>query len=301
MLVTQDWSGFNAGVFLIRVCEWSLQVLSDAIALPRLDPSVELPFAEQTALRVMFDKPERNRHRVYVPRYWFNVYDDRNAPEGEVTYPGSMLIHFPALGDTRYEAMGSFMDTLERNPAQLRIPLYNTSYPVETEAYWKRLGDAMNKLNQFEDYKNEVREKNKGIYEGHGDAFKKVNEAATVMSEVVLNSADDKQKVREKYLKFERELHFVKKNVNKLLKEAEEAQAKKEEEEKQAAERKESEAKAEAERKKKEEEEKKAVAEQEKKEAERKQQEEKEEEKAKAESENKGEQTAPSENNVQPT
>ena len=154
MLISRDWQGFNAGIFLIRVCEWSIQTLSDATALPRLKPDVDLPFREQDALKWVFEQPHNKKHRLWQPRHWFNAYDFHYVSVGEVILNGSLVVHFPGMGAARPDGMGKWLDVLDHTPEKLRIPLQNTSYPAEVEAYWSRLKSAALVLQRSEDWRN---------------------------------------------------------------------------------------------------------------------------------------------------
>ena len=195
MLVTADHNGFNAGVFLIRVCEWSLDLLSDAIALPRLHQTdVDFWFREQAALRDRFDTSERVRHRLYVPRHWFNPYDLFYQGTEDQVMNGTMIIHFPGLAkETRAESMGLWLDKLERDPDQLRLPLAKTSYLAETEAYWNCTADALDTLQQASDFKEQIRQKNE--YEV-SNVFDGLDEAEKELAYVVWEEAFDESKVR---------------------------------------------------------------------------------------------------------
>ena len=195
MLVTADKNGFNAGVFLLRVCEWSLDLLSDTIALPRLHQTeVDFFFKEQAALRDRFDTPERIKHRLYVPQHWFNPYDLFYQGKGDQVMNGTMNIHFPGIGhEMRAESMGLWLDKLERDPDRLRIPLAETSYLAETEAYWNCTRDALNKLQQMSDFKKRVREMHE--YQA-STVFDGLDEAEMELSYAVWYAAFDESKVR---------------------------------------------------------------------------------------------------------
>lgn len=50
IVLTEDWNGMNAGVFPIRVRRWSIELLSAAIALPIMNPDINLFWQEQSSL-----------------------------------------------------------------------------------------------------------------------------------------------------------------------------------------------------------------------------------------------------------
>ncbi|KAG8534394.1 uncharacterized protein KY384_001239 [Bacidia gigantensis] len=233
MLVSRDWIGFNAGVFLIRVCEWSITLISDAIALPRLRPEVDLPFKEQDALRYMFDQPENKKHRIYQPRHWFNVYDEYYEGYGEKVMRGSVSVHFPGMGGARPDAMGRWLDKIEHRPEEINIPLQNTTYPEEIEAYWSRLRSAAEMLQRSDDFKNQVKDEHYDIYVQDGGKIPdKLGEAESELHEVIEEDAFDKQKLKEGVLKLDAAVRNAKKDVEDAVHNAEEAQKKKEAEQK---------------------------------------------------------------------
>lgn len=176
LLVTTDENGFNAGVFLIRVCEWSIDLLADAIAFPRLHADVQLVFKEQDALRDRFNVEDRKNHRLYVPRHWFNPYDFKYLGRGKQVMDGTMLLHFPGLGhETRAEAMGLWLDKLDHTPEALKLPLANTSYPAETTAFWKQISFAMETQSQASRLKKDARDAQIPLAPNIFDALDKAN------------------------------------------------------------------------------------------------------------------------------
>lgn len=191
LLVTTDERGFNAGIFLIRVCEWSIDLLSDAVALPRLRPDLNLSFKEQSALRDRFDVPNRRSHRLYVPRHWFNPYDLYYQGLGEQVMYGTMVIHFPGIThEQRAESMGLWLDELDHTPRTLNVPLVNTSYPAETEAFWTWVGAAMEAQTRASKFKEDV---------GDGQAphtFDDLNEAEKKLCQAIEEAAFNENYIR---------------------------------------------------------------------------------------------------------
>ena len=238
MLISKDWQGFNAGVFLIRVCEWSINLLSDSIALPRLRPDVELTFREQDALKWAFERPECLKYRVYQPRHWFNVYDSYYESRGEVVMNGSLLVHFPGMGGSRPDAMGRWLDKLDKAPSELRLPLANTTYPQEVEAYWRRLRSAAEMLQRSTEYKDEVKEENWDVFISDDRKIAgMIADAENELHQTIHEDAYDKEKLRQGVLKLDsavrnarKEVDAYKKKVEAEEKAREEARVKAEEE-----------------------------------------------------------------------
>ena len=142
---TRDWgggSGFNAGVFFIRVNEWSVKLLTEVSALPDLQPDVPLGYnAEQAAFKWVLRKTGYPEHVLYQPIEWFNGFEDSHGILPPVQ-DGDMLVHFAGLKDKKPEAMQKWLDRLDSAPYELQIPLEKTDYPANVDAYWMRLRDA---------------------------------------------------------------------------------------------------------------------------------------------------------------
>ena len=141
-LGTKDHNGFNSGVFFIRVCEWTIQMLADTAALPSLRPDVQLGGnVEQDAMVWVFDRTGYREHVLYQPLFWYNGVEDPRDPPGITS--GDVLVHFPGLSD-KPTAMGKWLDRLENEKTkhELHIPLLNTTYVQRIEKYWGQLRSA---------------------------------------------------------------------------------------------------------------------------------------------------------------
>ena len=151
----RDWGdgrGFNAGVFFVRINEWSVKMLTEVAALPDLRADLELGFnAEQTAFKWVFKRVGYREHVLYQPIEWFNGFEESNGKLPPVQ-DGDMLVHFGGLKQQKHEAVPKWLDRLERAPQELQMPLENTSYPDKIDAYWARLRDARNVLESAEDF-----------------------------------------------------------------------------------------------------------------------------------------------------
>ena len=147
LLMSSDMNGFNAGVFLIRVNAWSINLLTEATALPLLKPDLRLDFAEQTALSWVSNQSDYVEHKVFQPRRWWNAYGDE----------GEFQVHFPGLpGDHREAAMGGWLDRLETTPEDLRSPLKYTPYPVAVKEFWSNLRGARDLKRKGEECQREL-------------------------------------------------------------------------------------------------------------------------------------------------
>ena len=227
LLASKDWSGFNAGVFLIRICEWSINLLSDAIALPRLRHDIELAFREQAALNWVFNEPENLKHRIFQPRHWFNVYDEYYQDRGEVVKKGSLIVHFPGMGGARADAMGRWLDKLDHSPEELRIPLENTTYPSEVEDYWSQLRSAFKMLQTSADYKEQEKKEHFEIFTSKDPGIaSRIEEAEWELNSIIQEDAFDTVGLREAEKNLRGTVQDAKKDVAETLLKKQEEEAK---------------------------------------------------------------------------
>ena len=156
-LGAKDWNGFNAGVFFIRINQWSVDMLVEVMAEPILRPDVDHPFLEQGDMARTFDKPKYRDNVLYQPRHWYNAYskgdDDDKDPEVRL---GEMQIHFPGLGGSKEQFMGNWLDKVETTRDWSKS-LKNTSYSKEIPAFWGRLRDAKKMLDTASEPPDEPR------------------------------------------------------------------------------------------------------------------------------------------------
>ena len=176
-------------------------MLSDAIALPRLRPDVQLGFREQDAVKWVFGRPENKKHRLYQPRHWFNVYDTYYEQMGEVIMNGTLVVHFPGMGQARPDGMGKWLDILDHNPGELQVPLQNTSYPTEIESYWSRLKSAATMLQRSDDWLETIKA-DEGLYDSIDEHIPtRISDAKRRLQEIVQEDPFDKDRLREAVLK----------------------------------------------------------------------------------------------------
>ena len=88
----KDYNGLNAGVFLLRVNTWSLNLLNRVMTYKHYHPNEEYVFEEQTILaRLTENDDEFKKESIYVPKSWFNAY----FYSLQEVKPGLLLSHFP--------------------------------------------------------------------------------------------------------------------------------------------------------------------------------------------------------------
>lgn len=143
-IASNDGGGFNSGVMLVRVCEWSVKVFTNSAALPEMRSEIEVrgDFVEQDAMQWIFRREGNHEHVVYAPQYWFNGFSGNTPPGIRDVQSGDMMSHFAGFGDRKAGMMTDLLDKLERSPQELQVPLKDTYYSAEIESFWSALRDA---------------------------------------------------------------------------------------------------------------------------------------------------------------
>ncbi|KAM0795963.1 hypothetical protein BDR22DRAFT_893653 [Usnea florida] len=184
ILGTQDNNGFNAGMLILRVDQWTVRTLSQVLALPVLQPSVNLPFFDQSALDWVFQLPANQEHFIFQPRHWWNRY----FFTGDGDQPGEMLLHFAGIGaqsgggsQEKSAVMRRYLEKAETEAQSWTKDISKTPYEKETKAFWDDVRNAKETLQKtgkwFRDHpaNRHVRE---------------VQEAEKVLRETLLREAD---------------------------------------------------------------------------------------------------------------
>lgn len=137
-LAAKDWNGLNAGVFFIRVHQWSVDFMTEVMAEPLLKPNVEHIYLEQGDMARVLGKPKYRDNVVYQPRMWYNTYSKgpADAEDPEVVL-GDMQVHFPGLADKK-KSMGYWLDKVEKTEAWT-VPVNETDYPGQVQEFWELL------------------------------------------------------------------------------------------------------------------------------------------------------------------
>ena len=188
---TQDENGFNAGMLLLRVDQWTVMMLSQVIALKSLDLNADLPFYDQSAIENICKRPGNREHFLYQPRHWWNRYfftkDGRE--------PGEFLLHFAGIGtgkdsggsEEKERVMKEFLDIAEAPTPGLgkgrnwERPLESTKYEQETQDYWNVIKKVREVLSGTDTW-----------WEKHADAAigYEVKEVESKLKETLLWKAD---------------------------------------------------------------------------------------------------------------
>ena len=133
----KDYNGLNAGVFLLRVNTWSLDLLTRTMTYKHYHPSEDYPFEEQTIFARLTEKDDQfKKNSVYVPKHWFNAYF---SSLNEVK-PGLLMSHFPHP-DYKWHIY-EWLRVLEADKDETYEPVYSipveeTDYMDEIKRFWQ--------------------------------------------------------------------------------------------------------------------------------------------------------------------
>ncbi|KAL9128018.1 MAG: hypothetical protein Q9217_003212 [Psora testacea] len=191
ILATQDNNGLNAGMLILRVHEWTVNTLSEILAVRSLRSDVPLPFFDQSAMAWICGRPGYQEHFLYQPREWWNRY--HHDPNGEEV--GNMLIHFAGVSTvmkgstTKIEYMTKFLEKVEKTPQDWSKDIAATTYQKEIDDYWNLLRRSRRLLENAKKWSEES-----------GNQVKKVGEvrdAEKALIETVLKHTDKIDKIQQ--------------------------------------------------------------------------------------------------------
>ena len=140
VIAARDESGFNMGIFFLKVSSWSVEFMNKVLAYTQYHPDADLFWKEQSVAMDFFKEDEMKKHVLYQPRMWWNPYRRHEMFEGEA---GAVIIHFPNLGGWREEHMVEYLEKVEGAEKGIEsdweVPLSKTRYPTEIEQFWATL------------------------------------------------------------------------------------------------------------------------------------------------------------------
>ncbi|KAK4985235.1 hypothetical protein LTR50_006083 [Elasticomyces elasticus] len=145
LLCSNDLNGINAGVFFLRVHEWSAWFLAATLAYTRYYPDVVLAYSEQTVMESLIRDEKWGNHTLHLPQRWFNAYqnfgfDTTLPPEWHWTNgyfePGDLLVHLPGTEGSRPDLIREWQERIEEEPEKYEVPLGETYYPDSISEFW---------------------------------------------------------------------------------------------------------------------------------------------------------------------
>ncbi|KAG8530675.1 uncharacterized protein KY384_004030 [Bacidia gigantensis] len=203
MLVTKDGEDFTDGIFFIRVCEWSLEAISSAIAFPNLQPQeyITLATGGGSTLQWAFDRPHFRKHRMYQPQHWWNEHEHvhkqptndsaEDESETESVMKGVINMHFPQKQANREKSVEWWLTELQQSPKEFVIALDDTKYEKEIDDFWSLLKKAEETLKWSN--KANARMKKKFNVQATPNL---VREAEEALQEAIYEEAYDGEKVQ---------------------------------------------------------------------------------------------------------
>lgn len=151
LLATQDFNGFNAGMAILRVNEWSVHVLSETIALGSLRPEVHIEHFDQGAFRAVFEREGYAEHVLYQPHNWWNSFGLAKEPYDIDAF----TLHFAGVDccgqpDSKETVMTRWLDIVENKPQEYAVELEKTKFPKQIEDYWALLKKAKKMVREID-------------------------------------------------------------------------------------------------------------------------------------------------------
>lgn len=145
-----DWNGLNAGVFLVRVNQWAIELFSDILAFRYYNPNITLPFAEQSAIDILMNEPKFQRNAQGVPQTWFNAYpgdsptefEQRDNEVGLEEYNarrGDFLLHFAGLTG-KDKLINEWVEMLRRQKGPWQPERILRNLTANAQTIWSQLG-----------------------------------------------------------------------------------------------------------------------------------------------------------------
>ena len=158
-------------------------MLTEVAALPDLRKDVQIGYnAEQPSFKWVFKRKGYREHVLYQPIEWYNGFE-QSFGHLPLVKDGDMLIHFSGMKDNKFGAVHKWLDRLEYAPHELHVPLENTTYQANVDAYWTRLRDARDMLQKAE-------ELNDTIYKSQ-----EILTAQTELQQIIYDKADESNTV----------------------------------------------------------------------------------------------------------
>ncbi|KAK3047792.1 hypothetical protein LTR09_010767 [Extremus antarcticus] len=140
-LGTRDSEGFSAGVFFVRVHEWSVKLLVDVLNAGQSHPEIELATDKSQAAFETVLRSDRFREQVsYQPRLWYNGYQMNTTNFEGVR--GDLLVHFHDIGGDKWTAMADTIARTAERKKKWEVPFEETTYEREIADYWDRIRKA---------------------------------------------------------------------------------------------------------------------------------------------------------------
>ena len=140
LILTRDIHGINAGVYLIKVEKWSLQLLAEVMSYRHFLPDEYLKYDEQSATIKLLESPAHQPHYVIAPRHFFNVYPPFGLENERPAQVGDFIVHF--AGRSGREEMNDYLPLA--NNGSWSVPLDQLATPREVQEFWDDIAQRRN-------------------------------------------------------------------------------------------------------------------------------------------------------------
>ena len=190
---------------IFRVSEWSVQMLSETLALRQLLPEVHFEHFDQGALRWVMERPEYLHHVIYQPHDWWNAFGLNRPPYDTDAF----MLHFAGADccgqeDSKGTVMGRWLDIVENKPQQYTLELGKTKLPKEVDDYWALMRKAKKALKDADNAKQSPRAlepaKNDLWYNFalHADNATALSTAIKNVEDIMAQAGDAENKAKQK-------------------------------------------------------------------------------------------------------
>ena len=221
---------------MFHVHQWSVQALSESLALRQLRPDVKFDFYDQGALKWVMEKEGYQEHVMYQPHSWWNSFGLAKEPYDTDAF----MLHFAGVDccgqpDSKGTVMGRWLDIVENKPQTYSVELEKTHLPGEVEKYWASLKKAKKTMKAVDKAAVSSRELETArselwsSYTRHADNATQVSMAIEKLEGIMAQVGVEQEKEAELSQKpTEEALKEAETNKNAALKAEEEAQTKEE-------------------------------------------------------------------------
>ncbi|KAL5338596.1 hypothetical protein BJX70DRAFT_398542 [Aspergillus crustosus] len=182
LIATKDHKGLDTGIFFLRVHQWSVKMLIEVMAYPLYNPSADLGAqTDQAAMEKVLTQDTYAANVTYLPRTWINTYEWAHGFEGA---RGNLLVHFPGLGEQQRSAhMSRWLDVVETGSEEWEVPVSETWYLNDAEAFWERVAEGRRIVAEYEGRQRAMAKTAAPMSAGVKDVETAVNELRKVLFE----------------------------------------------------------------------------------------------------------------------
>ena len=174
LLYSSDPNGLNAGIFFLRVSEWSVNFLSAILAYRSFRPDDDLPYAEQDAMARLLELPAFAHGGLELPEKSLSVYPDG----GWAFEPGQLMLHF-AGQSPKEKVIFEWLEKLEANPEEYSSRPFAEEFEAKMNEWWGKKAEERQKRKQEEEKKKQKEEEEKQAEEEKQKAKEQAEAQAT--------------------------------------------------------------------------------------------------------------------------